>query len=273
MIDIHPIDDNGEYLIDRNVVKEMIHSNRNFMELVGTYGFGFKESIEIFNINHKKTENDNNFIKEYVDELYVSPGMKRPLIQAYKIAKELEKIVDSPIDEFYIECTRSNKSRKEEKLSRKKEIEDLYNDAKRFAGILNSDEYKEMRSRIEKCDENKFRSDEIYLYFTQLGKDIYTMEPIDFDSLGKGIYDIDHIYPQSLIKDDSLTNRVLTLKTNNHKKSDSYPINYNIFGKYKNKVFSFQIFLCDNKLINKEKLNRLQRQIPLSDEELYNFVN
>ena len=273
LIDIHPIDENGEYLSDKNIIKEMIYSNKNFMELVGTDGFGFKESIEKFNIDHKKANNENDFIKDYVDELYVSPGMKRPLIQAYKIAKELEKIVDAPIDEFYIECTRSNKSKKEEKLSRKKKVEYLYNDAKKFAGILNAEDYKEIKSRLEKCDENKFRSDEIYLYFIQLGKDIYTKEAIDFDSLGKGVYDIDHIYPQSLVKDDSLTNRVLTLKTNNHKKLDNYPINYDIFGKNKNEVLNFQKFLYDKGLINKEKLNRLQRQIPLSDEELYNFVN
>lgn len=45
------------------------------------------------------------------------------------------------------------------------------------------------------------------LYFMQGGRDIYTGEPLNIDNLSS--YDIDHILPQSLIKDNSLDNRVL----------------------------------------------------------------
>ena len=41
-------------------------------------------------------------------------------------------------------------------------------------------------------------------------------------------YDIDHIYPRSKIKDDSLDNRVLVTKLSNEEKGNTYPINQNI---------------------------------------------
>ncbi len=279
LIDIHPVDENGVYLESKNIIKEMINSNKNFMEIVGTIDSEYKLAIDNFNIHNNENKKSGDFIKDYVNELYVSPGMKRPLIQAYKIAKELEKIIGTSIDEFYIECPRSNDNKKEEKLSRKANIENLYKSAKEFTNILTSEEFDKLKNKMSKCDENKFRSDEIYLYFTQLGRDIYTKEPIIFNSLANGIYDIDHIYPQSLIKDDSLNNRVLTSKYNNQDvKKDNYPINYDAFKcdkfKYdKNDVLGFQKLLYEKGLIKKEKLDRLQRRTPLSDEELYNFVN
>lgn len=48
---------------------------------------------------------------------------------------------------------------------------------------------------------------------------MYTGENIDLgDLFNKNLYDIDHIYPQSKIKDDSLDNRVLVKKTTNAKR-------------------------------------------------------
>lgn len=60
------------------------------------------------------------------------------------------------------------------------------------------------------------------MYFTQLGKDIYSGETINIDQLNN--YDIDHILPQAFIKDDSLDNRVLTSRDLNNGKSDSVPV-------------------------------------------------
>ncbi len=65
--------------------------------------------------------------KEYIDEnLYVSPIMKRPLVQAYKIIEEIERIFKRPIDKYYIECARTNQAKKEPTNSRYNHIKDLY---------------------------------------------------------------------------------------------------------------------------------------------------
>ena len=44
----------------------------------------------------------------------------------------------------------------------------------------------------------------------------------------KNLYDIDHIFPQSKIKDDSLDNRVLVTKKSNEDKGNIYPISQNV---------------------------------------------
>ena len=57
----------------------------------------------------------------------------------------------------------------------------------------------------------------------QLGRDAYTGKPINIDEVSQ-YYDIDHILPQSFIKDDSLNNRVLVAKPINNGKSDGVPL-------------------------------------------------
>ena len=41
------------------------------------------------------------------------------------------------------------------------------------------------------------------LYYTQMGRCAYTGNIIDLNQLNTDNYDIDHIYPRSLTKDDS----------------------------------------------------------------------
>ena len=59
----------------------------------------------------------------------------------------------------------------------------------------------------------------------QGGRDAYTGERINIDEVDTK-YQIDHILPQSFIKDDSFNNRVLTLAKINNEKSDRLPFNY-----------------------------------------------
>ncbi|OIK39481.1 type II CRISPR RNA-guided endonuclease Cas9, partial [Pediococcus acidilactici] len=58
--------------------------------------------------------------------------------------------------------------------------------------------------------------------------------------------------PQSFIKDDSLDNRVLTIRAVNNGKSDNVPVE--LFGK---KMSSFWRRLLDNGMISKRKYNNL----------------
>lgn len=52
------------------------------------------------------------------------------------------------------------------------------------------------------------------LYFEQNGRDIYTGEPFDFNNLSAQSH-IDHVIPQNMYKDNSLSNKVLTFKDKN----------------------------------------------------------
>ena len=118
--------------------------------------------------------------------------------------------------------------------------------------------------------DDELKSDKLYLYFTQFGKCKYTGENIELgDLFNKNLYDIDHIYPQSKIKDDSLDNRVLVKKTTNAKKDNEYPLSSQI----REKMTPHWKALLDKGLIDKKKYERLVRNYPLSDEELSQFIS
>ena len=73
--------------------------------------------------------------------------------------------------------------------------------------------------------EQKLRSESLFLYYMQLGRCMYTGECIDITKLKDGTYNVDHIYPQCFVKDDSvINNKVLVLSKANSDKGDQYPI-------------------------------------------------
>ena len=82
-------------------------------------------------------------------------------------------------------------------------------------------ETRDWSREIEAHEERDFSSIKLYLYYTQMGRCMYTGQAIDFDELmsANSQWDRDHIYPQSKIKDDSLDNLVLVNKVYNAKKN------------------------------------------------------
>ena len=75
--------------------------------------------------------------------------------------------------------------------------------------------------------DNKLQSDKLFLYFIQFGKSAYSGKMIDLEKLmsGSKVYDIEHIYPQAYVKDDSIiNNKVLVFSEENGAKQDIYPI-------------------------------------------------
>ena len=103
----------------------------------------------------------------------------------------------------------------------------------------------------------------------QLGKCAYTQKTIDIDKLKTNIYNVDHIYPQSYVKDDSITNKVLVISEENGNKGDKYPISKDI----REKMQPFWYRLLSNKLISEEKYRRLTRCTSFTEEELTGFIN
>lgn len=251
------------------IIQIMRDTNLNLQQIILGKEYHFIDVIDKYNKN-VISEYKEDDCKLFIDNnLYVSPMMKRSLIQSYNIIEEIEKILKQPIDKYYIECSRTNNAKKEIVASRYQQLKSLFNSSKEIVSELY---YERLNKQL---DENKdlLRLDKIYLYFTQLGKCMYTLETIDFDSLTKdnNIYDIDHIYPQSLIKDDSLNNRVLVLKKyNNDIKRDKFL--YEIEGYNLKKNEPFYKKLLDSKLISKEKYRRLTQK-EVSEAEFERFVN
>ena len=79
----------------------------------------------------------------------------------------------------------------------------------------------ELLSELKTRSESDLRQERLYLYFLQLGKCAYSGRQISLDDLNGNTYDVDHIVPQSLVKDDSIDNKVLVYRECNAKK-DKY---------------------------------------------------
>lgn len=263
---------------EKTLIQMMRETNADLMELINDEALSFKNQIEeaadkeyeVFDDPKKKHE----AIVKSVDESYVSPGMKRPLIQAMNIIEDVEHILGRPIDEYYIECTRSNKAKKGKTTnSRKDELAGMYKTA--MKAVKQDVEKKLLGDCAEKLsalDNAKLRSEKYFLYFLQLGKDMYSLEPIDLDRLED--YDIDHIVPRALVKDDSvLGNKVLVKNSLNREKSAAYPIPNTVFKRGREEAERFYDFLKKGKLISDKKYAALTRTTPLTDKDLNSFVN
>lgn len=242
----------GEYT---NIIHALWETNDNLMQLLSS-NYDFRKKID-------EENGDSTFtsLREEIDNLYVSPKIKRPIYQAMQIVEEIVKIQGHDPKKIFIEVAR-DEGEKKRTVSRKQKLIELYKYCKK-------DEQK-LYEQLCNTDENDFRRDALYLYYTQLGKCMYTGKPIELSEIyNNNIYDIDHIFPRSKIKDDSLNNRVLVLKAENAKKGNIYPINSSI----RNNMLPFWKTLFDKGLISKEKFERLVRNQPLTDEELSSFVS
>lgn len=170
--------------------------------------------------------------------------------------------MECPPEKIFVEMARGGGEKGKRTVSRKNALKDLYSSCE-----------EDVRYLLEKLDEFEDRdlnSMKLYLYFTQLGKCIYTGEAIDLDDLMKknSKWDRDHIYPQSKIKDDSIDNLVLVNKTvNSHKSNDI------LNGEIQKRMTWYWKLLLEKGFISKKKYDRLTRKGDFSEEELAGFIS
>ena len=271
-----PFETKDGEIVEKTLISLMRETNLNLMELINDKKFTFEEQIKEASSQYDGSSLEGNTkhneVLRFIDSCYVSPGVKRPLIQTMAIIEDVEKILHAPIDEYYVEFTRSNKKRKEKTNSRKELLQNYYKKAKEFAKTdIEKEMLRKATSELESLDLGKFRSDKYFLYFLQMGRDMYSLEPIDINDLGN--YDIDHIIPRSLVKDDSISNRVLVSSQENRNKSATYPLTDAMFKRGRGEAKRFYEFLRKSDLISEKKYASLTRVTPLTEEELNSFVN
>lgn len=250
------------------IIKFMRHFSYNLMELLGDK-FSFMECIQ--EINNKLTEDQVVNPHDIIYELALSPAVKRAVWQALRIVDEVIHIKKALPSRIFVEVARTNKAEKKKKDSRQKRLSDLYSAIKKDDVLLSglkSEEFGNLKFGLDKYDDAALRSKKLYLYYTQMGHCAYTGETIDIALLNTDNYDIDHIYPRSLTKDDSFDNLVLCKRTANAKKSDSYPIAEDVQTAQK----PFWTFLKQQGLISERKYERLTRITPLTVDDLSGFI-
>ncbi|WP_067141402.1 type II CRISPR RNA-guided endonuclease Cas9 [Oceanivirga salmonicida] len=248
-----------------SVIQALRKTNMNIMELMSKK-FDLEKKIQILNSEFNKEKS----YKELVDESYVSPSVKRAIIQSIRIIQEIVEITGKEPKKIFIETAREGNTGadKTKTIPRKEQILNIY-ESMYEANIDLQEQINDMKGKISEFDNNRLRQQKLYLYFMQLGKCMYSDEKIELSNLfDSNIYDIDHILPQSIIKDDSINNTVLVLKNINAKKTNEYPLDLDIQQKMK----KYWKRLLDTNLISKIKYERLIRQNKLTDTELSGFI-
>ena len=199
---------------------------------------------------------------EDLEDMYLSPSVKRSVWQTMKIVDELQSVIGYAPKRVFVEVTRGD-GEKERTTSRKQKLIDLYKSIK--------GEAKDWIKEIEDRDENAFKSRKLFLYYMQQGMCMYSGERIDLHNLmNDSIYDIDHIYPRHFTKDDSIHNNLVLVKRQLNADKSDMPITKEI----QTKMHGRWKALLAGGFISSEKYARLTRNsYTFSDEEKAGFIN
>ncbi len=263
-------EETGECL---NIIGAMRQSTILFMELLADK-FDYISQIK----NHNKENKDDitEITPDILENLYASPAVKRSIWQTVRIVEELKTIIGSAPTKIFVETTRSNKvpnkvttSRQNDLIAKYKTIKDqeIFELEKEISSSL---DFSINKDRLIKEEASRLKAKKLYLYYTQLGRCMYTGQKIELSELLKNNqYDIDHIYPQSKVKDDSFNNTVLVTRESNEEKGDLFPLKSKFQTKETKRLWRF---LKEKKLITEEKYNRLVRTEEFSDDELTGFI-
>lgn len=246
------------------IINALWETNNNLMELLSDR-FTFREELE--RITKEYYSDHPVSLEERLTEMRLSGAVKRSVYRTLDVVKDVEKAFGVP-ERIFVEVTRGAEpsQRGKRTKSRREQILELYDKCR-------NEDVRELRKQIEGMGDyadNRLQGDKLFLYYMQLGKCMYTGEPIDIEQLGTKLYDVDHIYPQAFVKDDSiLNNKVLVRSEENGAKSNKYPIDVAI----REKMHGFWKHLLDQKLITEEKYKRLTRTTPFTDDEKMGFIS
>lgn len=230
------------------------------MEALRDDNLRFQELVDEYN-----AEKFDNATGISLEEIPGSPGIRRAINQTIAIVEEIVRIAGHEPDNVFIEVTRSGGSKKGRRTqTRYKALEEqlkkLKEDSPEFWDAKVSEELK------AHAKNNSSLSEKLMLYFMQGGKSLYSGKPLNIDRLFE--YQVDHILPQSYIKDDSFENKALVFKEENQRKSDQMLLPVDV----RKAMKGYWKALHDAKLIGDKKFNNLMRE-EIREKQLKGFIN
>lgn len=251
-------DEQGEA---QNILYFLRNTNLNLMQLLNDPEHA---NLPAAAEERRRARFGRDSLRSQLDEMYISPAVRRSIWQTLKIAEEIAHIRGGAPAKIFVEVARGEDKEKKgtRTKSRKEQLLELYKACERDSG--------ELYEKLAATEESALRRDKLFLYYTQFGKCMYSGEPIDLETALRDdtTYDIDHIFPRSRIKDDSIENRVLVKSVLNREKTNTYPISQDI----RSRMLLFWSMLHDKKMIGDKKYDRLKRNTELTDDELSAFV-
>ena len=247
--------DNPETKERKNIMDLLLETDENLMQILNNKDYHFQDEINKLNV-----VNENEKISyELVKNLATSPKNKRGIYQALKVVEEIVNFMGYEPKSISIEMARSEEEKKRS-TSRKEYLKNIYEGIKEQV-----ENYKELNKELNETPDNQF-TEKVFLYFIQLGRSLYTGTELDINRLSE--YEVDHIMPQSLIKDDSIDNKALVLKEENQKKRDSLVLPK----EYRDKSTKWWSYLKKCGLISAKKEFALTRET-YTPEQIEGFIN
>lgn len=251
--------DNGpmsimDILIEGNPNNSKMGRAMNLMEILRDDKFDFEKIIEQRNEKYLKEQSGFS-----LNDLPGSPAIRRSINQALKIIDEIVYITGEEPSRIYIEVTRDEdpKNKGRRTRARQQQIEEALKGFKK--------ENPELWEEWKVCKNDKNMDDRLMLYFMQEGKSMYSGKPLDIHRLSD--YQIDHIIPQCVVKDNSFDNRVLVLREENQRKTDQLLIDPAI----RSKMSGMWRALYKAGAISKKKFNNLMCS-DLQERQIRGFI-
>lgn len=249
------------------VIEALWETNCNLMELLSSR-FTFSRKLQ--ELQRQYYQSNHQSLSDRLDDMWVSNAVKRPIIRTLDIVNDVVKAKGYAPKKIFVEMARDvgGEQKGQRTKTRKQQLLELYKKTKDEDVRLMSKQLEDMGDTAD----NRLQSDKLFLYYLQLGKCAYTGAPMSLESVmhGDGTYNIEHIYPQCFVKDDSITNnKVLVDARVNGEKSDQYPIDSAI----RQKMYGIWHYWKEIGLITEEKFKRLTRATPFTEEEKYSFIN
>lgn len=192
----------------KSIIDLMYETDKNFMQILNDKEYNFQKMIS----NYNKIDNTKKIDYSLVEGLATSPSIKRGTYQALKVVDEIVDYMGYNPETIMIEMARGNEEKKR-KDDRKKYLLNLYEKSKNEI-----EEYNHLNQELNKIE--KIDTQKLFLYFIQEGKSLYSGKPLNIEDLDS--YEIDHIIPQTLIKDDSIDNKALVYREENQNKAAHY---------------------------------------------------
>ncbi len=216
------------------------------MEILHDEGLRFQGLVDEFNKSYfgdHKGELD-------VNELPGSPAIRRSINQAIRIVDEIAKIAGKAPKSIFVEVTRDEDPRNKGRRTKRR-----YDQLKETLTAC-KDNFAQQCKELKEYAPQDIDDEKLMLYFAQGGKCLYSGTPIDINQLSNaGLYEVDHIIPRSYVKDDSLENKALVLRSANQRKTDAMLIDTAV----RQQMSGYWKTLHDCKLIGDKKYNNLMR--------------
>ena len=238
----------------KSILDLMNETNENFMQIINNDKYNFQKMIKEYN----NIEDTTKLTYDVVEPLATSPATKKGIYQALKIVDELVKYIGYEPANIIIEMARGEEEKKR-KDDRKKYLMDLYKNQKK--------EIENYNKLMRELNEHEINTQKLFLYFIQEGKCLYSGRPLNIEDLDS--YEIDHIIPRTLIKDDSIDNKALVYRECNQKKAANYVLPREYRTEH-NKAWWTRLKKIN--LISAKKFHNLIRD-KYSDEDIQGFIN